>query len=120
VLRCAVLCCGMLPGCIVTCCAVPFCMNARCSCCSGSCGACRNLCHVFCVSKQRYPCLACWLQVEVCCFDKTGTLTTDHLLLEGLAGLPGRSAVGCITRTPLASCAVLAWCQAAATQKRHV
>jgi cation-transporting ATPase 13A1 len=30
------------------------------------------------------------LQVEVCCFDKTGTLTTDHLLLEGLAGLPGK------------------------------
>jgi hypothetical protein len=29
-------------------------------------------------------------QVEVCCFDKTGTLTTDHLLLEGLAGLPGK------------------------------
>lgn len=34
-------------------------------------------------------------QVEVCCFDKTGTLTTDHLLLEGLAGLPGRYASEC-------------------------
>lgn len=31
------------------------------------------------------------LQVEVCCFDKTGTLTTDHLLLEGIAGVPGHS-----------------------------
>ena len=27
---------------------------------------------------------------QVCCFDKTGTLTTDHLLLEGLVGVPGR------------------------------
>jgi hypothetical protein len=38
------------------------------------------------------PSLCCCLlmQVQVCCFDKTGTLTTDHLLLEGLAGLPGR------------------------------
>jgi cation-transporting ATPase 13A1 len=32
--------------------------------------------------------MACALQV--CCFDKTGTLTSDHLLLEGLVGVPGR------------------------------
>ncbi len=27
--------------------------------------------------------------MEVCCFDKTGTLTSDHMLLEGVAGVPG-------------------------------
>lgn len=46
------------------------------------------------LTEIMYDCEHClvvlFVQVEVCCFDKTGTLTTDHLLLEGLAGLPGR------------------------------
>eukprot|EP00884_Botryococcus_braunii_P002446 jgi/Botrbrau1/12201/Bobra.0186s0106.1 len=29
-------------------------------------------------------------KVAVCCFDKTGTLTSDDMMLEGLAGVPGR------------------------------
>lgn len=31
-------------------------------------------------------------KVDVCCFDKTGTLTSNDMLLQGIAGLPGRGA----------------------------
>lgn len=51
-------------------------------------GQCRMVCEPCGLHSSSHARLL--LQVEVCCFDKTGTLTTDHLLLEGLAGLPGR------------------------------
>ena len=52
----------------------------------------------------------------MCCFDKTGTLTSDHLLLQGVAGVadhpsqelltPGKGSV-----LPLSVEVVLAACQ---------
>ena len=43
-----------------------------------------------CLSQVPTSTPPCLLQVDVCCFDKTGTLTSDNMVLEGVAGLPGR------------------------------
>ena len=54
-----------------------------------------------------------WAQVEVCCFDKTGTLTSDHLLLEGVAGVPKRAEEEIMPgELPPAVAQVLATCHA--------
>lgn len=48
---------------------------------------------------------------QVCCFDKTGTLTSDHLLLEGLVGVPGRGGelVTDLKKLPNSVAEVRAW-----------
>eukprot|EP00775_Hariotina_reticulata_P005162 gene5162-5400_t len=66
---------------------------------------------VFCTEPFRIPFAG---KVQVCCFDKTGTLTTDHLLLEGLAGLPGRDPLELVldpSQLPVEAGEVLACCQ---------
>ena len=52
------------------------------------------------------------LQVDVCCFDKTGTLTSDNMVLEGVAGLPGRGSelVADVQQAGPAAIRVLACC----------
>ena len=52
------------------------------------------------------------LQVDVCCFDKTGTLTSDNMVLEGVAGLPGRGSelVADVQQAGSAAIRVLACC----------
>jgi cation-transporting ATPase 13A1 len=39
---------------------------------------------IFCTEPFRIPSAG---RVDVCCFDKTGTITTEHLVLEGVAGV---------------------------------
>jgi cation-transporting ATPase 13A1 len=39
---------------------------------------------IFCTEPFRIPSAG---RVDVCCFDKTGTITTEHLVLEGIAGV---------------------------------
>eukprot|EP00879_Flechtneria_rotunda_P011646 GHRR01012166.1.p1 GENE.GHRR01012166.1~~GHRR01012166.1.p1 ORF type:complete len:806 (+),score=277.48 GHRR01012166.1:722-3139(+) len=66
---------------------------------------------IFCTEPFRIPFAG---KVQVCCFDKTGTLTTDHLLLEGLAGLPSRSPLQLVLNPDqwsTAAAEVLATCQ---------
>lgn len=54
------------------------------------------------------------VQVDICCFDKTGTLTSDNMVLEGLAGLPGRGQqlLGDVKEGGRGVVRVLAACQA--------
>lgn len=59
------------------------------------------------------PTLSPCSQLTTCCFDKTGTLTSDHMELEGVAGVAGREEelVQDAKQLPHTVARVLACCQ---------